>query len=161
MIKVEVGCGNNNRKEYIKCDARKLDHVDYVCNAWEIPFNNNSVDEIYSRHMLEHLTYNEAIKSVNKWYSALKIDGIVDVCVPDLEVHIKQFFEEGNSPIGNVTNRDHAMAGFYGWQTYDYDVHKWGYTFKTLCKLLSSAGFSDIKKIDGLHKFDLRVVAKK
>jgi len=63
-----------------------------------------------------------------------------------------------------VTNREHAVAGFYGWQKSDYDIHKWGYTFETLSKSLTKIGYSNIRRIEDNSTsaaLNLRVIAEK
>ena len=165
-ILVEVGSGNSPKSGYIHCDTLPLDHVEYVCNAWAIPFKTESVDEVYARHMLEHLTYREAKRTLRHWLSVLKVDGCIDLIVPDLKKHIEQFFNDGDSPYVNfkASNKEHAMAGFYGWQNNDNDIHKWGYTFETLSELLNEIGFSNIRRIDDTSnagQLNLRVIAEK
>lgn len=165
-ILVEVGSGESPKSGYIHCDIIHSDHVEYVCNAWAIPFKPESVDEIYARHMLEHLTYKEAKRTLKHWLCVLKINGCIDLIVPDLKKHIEQFFKDGYSPYVNfkVSNKEHAMAGFYGWQNNNYDIHKWGYTFETLAELLDEIGFSNIRQIDDTSNaghLNLRIIAKK
>ena len=162
MVKVEVGCGPSPNQGYIHCDIKYGDDVEYVCCAWEIPFDDDSVDEIYSRHMLEHLTIKEFKDTLAKWLRVLKSGGYVDINVPDIEQHMIQFYKDGNSPISPyITNREHALAGFYGWQRDEHDVHKWGYTFNTLSELLTTTGFVDVERVFDPSYLNLRVKAYK
>jgi predicted SAM-dependent methyltransferase len=165
-VLVEVGPGESPRLGYIHCDIHSGDSVDYVCNAWEIPFKAETVDEVYARHVLEHLTFKDAQRTLKHWLCVLTVGGRIDINVPDLEKHIEQFSQSGDSPYVNfrVTNRDHAMAGFYGWQHNDRDIHKWGYTHTALCQLLQDTGFSSIKRIEDNSRsghLNLRVIALK
>ncbi len=140
-ICVEVGSGDQPRLGYIHCDVRPLPGIDYVCKAWAIPFQPESIDEIYSRHMLEHLTHKDAIRTLKHWLCLLKVGGHIDINVPDLGKHIEQLYLDGYSPyVEGITNKNHAMAGFYGWQNNEYDIHKWGYTFETLSECLHGIG---------------------
>ncbi|MGB7533072.1 MAG: radical SAM protein [Halobacteriota archaeon] len=164
-ILVEVGTGNSPQPGYIHCDICPLKCVEYVCNAWAIPFKSESVDEIYSRHMLEHLTYKQAKRTLKHWLCVLKVGGHIDINVPDLEKHIEQLYKDGYSQyVKNATNKEHAMAGFYGWQNSEHDIHKWGYTFETLSKLLSEIGYSNIRRIEDTSNaghLNLRIIAEK
>ena len=59
-MNLEFGCGENPTKEGFKtCDIRNLPGVDYACPAWKITEHvaPNTVDEIWSRHFFEHLTF--------------------------------------------------------------------------------------------------------
>jgi ubiquinone/menaquinone biosynthesis C-methylase UbiE len=56
------------------------------------------------------------------------------------------------------------MAGIYGWQQNDRDIHKWGYTFDSLSSLLKRTGYTNIKKVEDSSvsgPLNLRVVAEK
>ena len=60
-MNLEFGCGDTPRKpKYFGVDVRDLPNVKYICNAWEIDqhVEENSIENIYSRHFMEHLTYN-------------------------------------------------------------------------------------------------------
>ncbi|MBA4416367.1 MAG: hypothetical protein C0392_00425 [Syntrophus sp. (in: bacteria)] len=163
---VEVGSGSSPRQGYIHCDIHSAPHVEYVCKAWEIPFSSESIDEIYARHILEHLTYRDASRSLRHWLSLLKAGGHIDVNVPDIEKHIEQLKMDGDSPYIDyvVTNRDHAMAGIYGWQQNDRDIHQWGYTFDSLSSLLIETGYLNIRRVadDSVSGYlNLRIIAEK
>jgi anaerobic magnesium-protoporphyrin IX monomethyl ester cyclase len=165
-IRIEVGPGDSPKKGYIHCDVFAGKYVDYVCNAWAIPFKPNTVREIYARHVLEHLTLNEAKRTVKHWFAVLMPGGLLDINVPDLEQHIKQFTQNGLSKYADfeVTNVEHALAGFYGWQKNKYDIHIWGYTFNTLSELLKSAGFVTIRKVKDESRsgpLNVRLIAEK
>ena len=70
--------------------------------------------------------------------------------VPDLAFHIAQFLDpnpNGPSPANaQWTQRQHALAGFYGWQRQAdhklWDVHKSGFTFETMGGILGDAPLS-------------------
>ena len=170
-MKIDFGCGDNIKDGYIGCDIRYNPGVEYVGEAYLIVnhVEENTVDECYSRHFLEHLIYSDAVKTVKAWHKILKVGGIVDIEVPDLEYHMYQFIGGGKfnpSPLKqSITNEQHAMAGFYGWQKEagqgkDWDIHKWGYTYNSLKELLELHGFGDIKRVAG-SPWNLRVKAIK
>lgn len=48
---IYMGCGPDIREGFIHCDIRKFDHVDIVCNAWELSNNVMEVNHIYSRYL--------------------------------------------------------------------------------------------------------------
>jgi predicted SAM-dependent methyltransferase len=162
-VKIHVGCGDKHIEGYKHCDVLKRPHVDYVCNAWEIPVASNTVSEIYCRHMLEHLDPDQADKTIRKWLDILKPGGMAHIIVPNLEFHCKQFFMDGKSKYVDATNREHAMAGMYGWYRSEADAHmhhKWGYISETLVSLLYLAGFSKAV-IQACRECDLEVKAYK
>lgn len=171
FLGLEFGCGPSPRKpNYKGVDIRKFPNVEYVCNAWEITehVEKNSVDAIYSRHFLEHLTFKQVDLTLQAWHEILKPGGEVYTIVPNMRFHIKQFLNpERASKMYNkiLTEEQVALAGFWGHQrekdlTDFWDVHKSGYDFPLLRKILSNHGFKDIKKIKSKQK-NLVVVAYK
>lgn len=141
-MKIEFGCGSKpTNSEFKTCDIRNLPGIDFVCPAWEIDqyVNPNSVDEIFSRHFLEHLTFIQAEKLVGIWFSILKSGGICELSVPNMEYHIQQWI--------TGSNLEHARAGFWGWQREGefelWDVHKSGYNKHSLTELFTAQGFVD------------------
>ena len=54
-MKLHLGCGDKYLEGFIHCDIRKYEHIDYVINLNDLStFKDNSVDEIYACHVLEH-----------------------------------------------------------------------------------------------------------
>ncbi|MER2492189.1 methyltransferase domain-containing protein [Catenovulum sediminis] len=153
-----VGCGNDRREGFLHSDTRDIEGIDFVCPAWEISKFCQNLTEIYSRHMLEHLTSMEADTALNDWYKALAIGGTLRIIVPNMDFHIKQWLEaEWNEETlrDPKSNARYGFAGLWGWQrecnptqkdyNQDYwDVHKSGYNQKRLSFLLKRAGFVDV-----------------
>lgn len=89
--KLHIGCGDQDIPGYIGCDLRLLPHVQLVCRAWEVSGFCQQLSEIYSRHMLEHLTLAEARLTLRDWYAALAPGGAVKIEVPNLEFAMRQW----------------------------------------------------------------------
>lgn len=73
MVKLDLGCGKSKQPDFIGVDAIAFDGVDVVADlskAW--PWEDDSVDEAYCSHMIEHLEANERIHFVNELYRVLK-----------------------------------------------------------------------------------------
>ena len=86
-MKIEFGCGPKQTPGFVGCDVRDFPGVKYVCNAWRIIefVKPESVEEIRSRHFLEHLTPYHADLTLMAWYKILKPSGKIVTEVPDLE----------------------------------------------------------------------------
>ncbi len=157
--KVYVGCGNDHKEGYIGCDIRELDHVKIVCKAWELSRHCADLEEIYSRHMLEHLTFRQVELTLTDWYKCLRRNGRLKIIVPNLDFHIDQW----NKAIWNEENWSEkfsdtswGIAGLYGWQrecdpldanyneTY-WDVHKSGFSKNNMRFFLERSGYRSIK----------------
>lgn len=142
-MKLHVGCGKRKLAGYQHQDIVQYAHVDFCCPSWKVPVADGVYDEIYSRHMFEHLYPWEAQDTLNEWKRILKSGGRVVMIVPDLGFHAKQLFLPGDSAFRHrpTTNFDHALAGFYGWVSSKekYMAHHWGYTRDSLVALLSNS----------------------
>ena len=170
MKKIEIGCGKKRREGYETCDVRNLPGVDHVCKADELPFPDGSVDEVCSRHLVEHFTLREFLKTLAEWNRVLKQGGTLYIICPNLLWHLKQilegthesFFEK--EPCKNA--RYWGFGSLFGWQQDEYDVHKFGYYFELLRDVLASAGFENIQDLtntaEGLehapHHLEVRAI---
>ena len=159
-MQIEFGCGETPTKKGFKtCDIRDLPGVDFVCPAWEINkyIQNNSVDEIFSRHFFEHLTFIQGETQLEVWHKILKPGGKMEMILPNIDFHISQWINlhtvKGKK---HQKQLDHAKAGFWGWQREGevnmWDVHKSGYNFTLLEEVLIRKGFKNIENLtDGKH----------
>jgi predicted SAM-dependent methyltransferase len=143
-MKIEFGCGEKpTKKEFKTCDLRNLPLVDFVCPAWDIDKHvpHSSVEEIFSRHFFEHLTFSEGKKVLSVWFDILQPSGVMEMMLPNMDFHINQWL--------NNKDLDHARAGFWGWQRESdqgevWDIHKSGYNFNHLSNLLQELKFVNI-----------------
>lgn len=81
-LRLDLGCGQNCK---IGDDGVKFTGVDYVkCDGVDIvhdltkfpyPFEDNSVDEVFTSHFLEHLDGEQRIRFFSEMYRILKPDG--------------------------------------------------------------------------------------
>jgi len=75
LIKLDIGCGKNKKRGYIGIDIDPKSDADIISSALNLPFDNESVDEIYSSHLVEHLLPEEAKKFFNEIYRVLRKGG--------------------------------------------------------------------------------------
>ncbi len=56
-MKLDIGCGKNKRAGFIGLDRVRMPGVDVVCDLdkGNIPLADNSVEEVYSMHFMEHV----------------------------------------------------------------------------------------------------------
>jgi predicted SAM-dependent methyltransferase len=83
-VKIDVGCGTRKKDGCIGIDKTKYEEVDIQldCRFNPLPFENDSVDYIYTSHFLEHLSFEEVLYIMNEFYRVLKPGKILDVIVP-------------------------------------------------------------------------------
>lgn len=160
---VYVGCGDDSIEGFVGSDLRNTDAADIICPAWKLSEYANNLECIYSRHMLEHLTFEQAIVTLSDWFRTLRPSGEVVICVPNLEFHAHKLGilsdEEIKNWDGILTKNckvSEALSGFFGWQREssptlslediaNWDIHKSGYTVQILTKVLDMVGFVEIQ----------------
>jgi len=163
-MRLEFGGTLKHKEGFLCCDIRDDEHVTYVCNCWEIDtkVDKESVEEIYSRHMFEHLTFAQGRKTLEVWLEILKLGGKVHLIMPDLKYHADEYLrfynDRGSSQKGN--NFFHAIKSIFGGQRenidFDYmtsfntawDIHKSGYDEVSLKELLESLGYVRFKRLE-------------
>lgn len=150
-MKLNIGAGSVRREGFLSVDIRAAAGVDIVSNAWELStIAPQSVSEIYTRHMVEHLDPNDAKLSLRRWFEILQPGGRINIVVPDIEFHARQLLGAATSHLPD--QQAHAYAGFFGWRDETRggnreDAHRWGYTERSLVILMRDVGFTDIARV--------------
>ena len=81
-IKLHIGAGTDIKKGWINHDVAPLDNIDvvYDLGIYPWPWEDNSIDEIYMKDVLEHLP--NTIKVMEELYRICKINAKVFIAVP-------------------------------------------------------------------------------
>lgn len=142
-MNIEFGGGSRPvKKNYKQCDIRELPKIDFCCNATEIHnlIESNSVDNIFSRHFFEHLSFAEGKKFLSVSFIILKPGGVVHLILPNMSFHIDQWISRRDTKEFNW-----SKAGFWGWQRHAEDFHKSGYDKNSLEQLAYYCGYNDFE----------------
>jgi len=79
-MKLNLGCGDKKMDGYINIDVCGTPDVCFDLSCFPWPFEDNSADEVFSSHFLEHvLDYEKTILEIHR---ILKPDGIIHFHVP-------------------------------------------------------------------------------
>lgn len=95
-MKLDIGSGTAPLPGYSTVDPYMPD-ADYQCPMWILPLGNDSVDEIYSSHALEHIPRAMVIPTLTEWKRVLKPGGTIVLRVPDLEWCCRHWLEHQNT----------------------------------------------------------------
>jgi SAM-dependent methyltransferase len=142
-MKLHLGCGwRNFGSDWIHIDGGDYEHLDYN-DITKLSFEDNSVDLIYSSHVLEYFDREEVIFVLKEWKRVLKKDGILRIAVPDFESMCSLYF---NSQL----SIDKILGPLYGkMKMSDSTIyHKTVYDFKSLNKICHELGFKCFKRYD-------------
>ncbi len=131
MVKLNLGCGNDIRKGWINADILKLEGVD-ICfdfNKIPWPFKDDTFDEVYTSHVLEHI--DDLTKTMEEIKRVCKNYGKVSIRVPHFSC--------------GVTYRDPTHKRAFSYFTFDYFTDKCFYDlpkFKIIKKKLNFTRFA-------------------
>jgi predicted SAM-dependent methyltransferase len=157
--KLDLGGGLHPRQGYLNIDIRPLPTVDLVHDLRTgIPFPDNSVDEIFMNHTLEHFNFKEAKNLLQECFRVLKPKGKIEVIVPDVKSACECLLQKGWKPI--------VLYMLYGAQEYPEDHHKNGFDYQRLKQHLEEAGFVNIQQIpsnpfDEVNHYEAHAIAYK
>jgi len=141
MIRLNLGCGQDIRPGYVNVDVRNLPGVDLVLNLEtdNLPYEDNSVDEILAKDVIEHFSFRNIEKVLREWHRVLKPEGLLTIQTPDFEQIVAKF----NS--GQIKTWDELSYWLYGAQDYPENHHKAIFTKAELQRLLEHIGFEVIE----------------
>jgi len=139
-IRLHIGSGDINIQGWINIDARKSDHIHLVTNEINLSeFNDDSIQEIYICHVMEHFSFIEVDELIGLFYKKLKKGGVLRVAVPSFESIIKIYNQNEN----NIESIKYALMGG---QDYEYNFHKSVYNFNHIKGILEKYRFIDVVK---------------
>jgi predicted SAM-dependent methyltransferase len=134
MIKLHIGAGHAPKKGYINIDARKVKGIDVVAKAHSLPYKDGEVDLIESYHMIEHYGRESRVKLIEEWYRILKKpEGKLIIELPDSSYYMKKAIEKDLCL---------DMPEIFGLERNQYDVHRWGYSRKSIVEFLQENKFT-------------------
>lgn len=111
-----------------------------------LPLRDQSVDVLYSSHMLEHIAKNDVEDFLKEALRVLSPGGKIRLVVPDIRKKVQQYFESGDAdafmesthlceerPKSFAQRLQHIFVGSRN--------HQWMYDGKSLTRLLERVGF--------------------
>ncbi len=106
MKLLNLGCGRDIKKGYVNLDKIKLEGVDVVhdLNEFPYPFKDNEFNEIYCKHVLEHI--DNLIKVMDELHRISKPGGKIKIIAP---------YFSGQGAYNDPTHRR-----FFTYKTFDY-----------------------------------------
>lgn len=171
-VRLNLGCGDKLLPHYINIDAAPIRdgrQPDLICDACDLtPFADNSVDEVLSVHLIEHIFPGEVPNAISEWIRVLKPGGRLVIECPNLLSACEALVnmpEAAMESTGEAAQR--TMWAFYGDPVAGDPLmtHKWGYTPQSLSRLLRDAGLRDVLSESPKFKLgeprDMRVAGMK
>lgn len=138
-IRLDIGCGTKDEwkpGDWVRVDPY-VQEADIRKPAWNLPFTDDSVDEIHSSHTLEHLYKRQVSPTLKEWYRVLKPGGKLTLLVPDLVWCCNWWLSH------QTTGWD--LDIIYGGQSRRGEAHHTGFNFEIMKEYLHQAGFKILK----------------
>lgn len=142
MIKLNIGCGPTKIPGYIGVDKFHK-AADVKADAMKLPYTSNSVDEIFSSHMIEHQHNVYIIPMFREWFRVLKPGGVLVIRCPNFELYLREFLEMPDSDPKKFT---WGIINIYGHTNRSEGLHTiGGFTVGRLKTQLEQVGFKTIE----------------
>ena len=169
--RLNLGCGNKILPGYVNVDvaaARGGMRPDVVCDLRDLAeFDDDSVDEILSVHVIEHFWRWEIDDLLREWVRVLKPGARMVIECPNLQAACVAFLADPTRHAGPGPESETTMWCFYGDPAWKDPLmcHRWGYTPESLGELMARAGLTDVRQEPARFKAreprDMRVVGYK
>jgi len=164
MDRLNIGCGDHCIRDWLNISLWRNEEIPYgttkkirgavvlhfdVTNG--LPLPRNSVKYVYASHFIEHLKFQEGIKFLKRCHKVMKKDGIIRLTFPDLEMWIRNYYEDNmkffrdysrlvkpyNEISGLKTKGEIFMSQVHNWG------HKWNYDAESMKHILEKAKFRE------------------
>ena len=139
-----------NKAQIENVEWNKKHKIHFADATKKIPLRDNSVECLYTSHMLEHISREGVVFFLNEVIRFLKVDGVLRVAVPDLRIAINNYLaqEDADSfmkkihveaqPISKLKDKFRLFVT-------GYRHHQWMYDAKSLCMLMKNSGFRNVR----------------
>ena len=155
---MQLGSGDNAMQGWFNTDL--YPKQGFVFLDASKPFNipNCTFDRIFSEHMIEHISYNQAELQLKECYRILRPGSKIRIATPNLN-HYIELFSNSDSSLENykewISNNwlkkasiDYKNPSFF----LNLVMHSWGhefiYDFNTLETTLKGIGFTNVKEYE-------------
>jgi predicted SAM-dependent methyltransferase len=137
-MKIHLGCGLVYKKGYVNIDAYDDTVADKVMLAHKLEFEDNVASVIECIQMIEHLGAAKSIYALAEMFRILQPRGVLVIETPDLESAFQIFLKKGEE------DRKYLMNWIFGLDSPGM-LHRYCFPSELLNRMLSQAGFVDVK----------------
>ena len=155
---LNIGCGADIRENCINIDIQNLPGVDIVCNAWQIPLEDNYAEYIIAQHILEYIPRGLTIRTLTEWVRVLQPQHHFEIRVADLTQLTKALYLNNISPEIGLPH-EMVISLLYGTQRNNYDIKFNGFTSEFFQGILVGMGLRIVSIVT--ENYDIIITAKK
>ena len=149
-MKLHIG-GKEIKEGWKILNIQKNEGVDFIGSITDLSqFEDDSIDEIYASHVVEHVDQKNIKKTLKGINRVLKKNGKFYISVPDLDILCRIFIEK-TAP---QKVKYHVMRMMFGGQTDEFDYHYFGWNYEFLNSYLNEAGFTKNERVKTFNIFN-------
>ena len=146
-VHLNLGCGDKYCDYFVNIDANPLRKPDLWLDLRNgLPFADQSVDSIYTAHILEHFYPDELVKVLSECHRVLKTDAGMRIVVPSLESAIAAYSARELQWFSDWPRSNRSVGGRFSNYIFCDGQHRNAFDFEYMSEMLLSAGFSEVKK---------------
>jgi len=129
-MKLNLGAGGHELAGFQSVDAKDGQGI------YPLAYPDDSAEEIYASHVLEHFSHQHAMAVLSEWVRVLKPGGRIRIAVPDFEQVAKRYLAGEEIQVQGL-----VMGG----QVDEHDYHRCIYDREALTELMEAAGLERIE----------------
>jgi predicted SAM-dependent methyltransferase len=142
MKKINIGCASRLLDGYINIDRDSLEDIKnrypelqidddkefLQADVFDLPFEENSLDEIRGDGIVEHFSFKEEPKFFHTAQKLLKKGGLLNFSVPDFEDTVKKWIEAKDEWRDFFRDDEESKKKQHWFGQYSYSTDsRWGY----------------------------------
>ena len=148
-MKLHIG-GEEKKEGWKILNIQQKPDVDFIGDITDLgQFDDNSIEEIYASHVVEHVAQKKVETTLKGIHRVLKDSGKFYVSVPDMDILCKIYLD----PKAPIKVKFHTMRMMFGGQVDDFDFHYFGWNFQFMNEFLLKAGFKKIERVKSFSLF--------
>jgi predicted SAM-dependent methyltransferase len=151
QIKLHLAGGKHYLPGWVNVDLGRVRKKDLTLDLTkQLPYQDNSVDFIFSEHFIEHLSYEQGISFLKECYRILKAGGVMRTSTPSLEWLLNQYYHGSVETWGSVAKywQPHSKCSMLN-SGIRITGHLFTYDREELHNSLRIAGFTDTYDTNG------------
>ena len=150
-VKLHLGCGGVRWQDFVNVDLYPYDLsvedssrngcvADVFADMRALGLPDNSIDEIFTSHTIDHFTRWVAIDMLTDWHRMLKRNATLIIEVADFTRCLLWLFHPSRE------KRRVARTQFYGnqWDRIEFETHRYGWSARELAGVLRDIGFHEV-----------------